>query len=182
MQPKISAAAFIRDRKTIAADPEFASSYNRKADASGPDDDDAAVASAMRADTGDGCVMNVDNRAKSMRPLFELLQQALAADAGEPDCGMHGYKRVGAQAGILGGGATGFFDFGKGTIHAYTQRRRTCDPAPKQRTIATLDPRPAAGAAAVDADEERCGFGGRCHSVTRRMSAPHCVSLRSRDS
>jgi hypothetical protein len=69
---------------------------------------------------------------------------------------MHGSKRTCAQAGILGGGATGFFDFAKGAIHADTQRRWACDPAPKQGTIATLDPRPAAGAAAVDADEERC--------------------------
>src|SRR5262249_26140847 len=93
MQSEISAAAFIRDRKTIAADPEFASSYNGEADASGSDNDNAAIASAMRADAGDGCVMNVDDRAKRMRPPFELLQQALAADAGEPDCGMHGSKR-----------------------------------------------------------------------------------------
>ena len=37
-------------------------------------------------------------------------------------------------------------------------------------------------AAAVDTDEKQSGFDGRHHSAIRRISAPHCMSLRSSDS
>ena len=45
-----------------------------------------------------------------------------------------------------------------------------------------LDACPAAGAAAIDTDEEQHRFCGHRHSATRRISAPHCMSLRSSDS
>jgi len=182
VQPEVGAAAFIGNGKTVAADPELVSSNNGKTDTSRSDDDDAAVASAVRADAGDGRVVNIGNRAEWMRVPLELLEQALASDTGKPDRGMHGGKRASAKAGILGRGATGFFNFGKGAIHSDTQRRRTGNAAPKQGSFGILDPCAAAGAAAVDTDEKQSGFGGRRHSAIRWISAPHCMSLRSSDS
>ncbi len=117
-----------------------------------------------------------------MRVPLKLLKQALAADAGKPNGGVHGGKRAGAEAGILGCSATGFFNFGKGAIHSDTQSRRAGNAAPKQGAFGILDPCAAAGTAAVDTDEEQSGFGVRRHSAIRRISAPHCVSLRSSDS
>ena len=106
---------------------------------------------------------------------FELLEQALAADAGKPDCGMHGGERACAQTGVLGGGATSFFNFGKGAIDSDTQRRRTGNAAPKQGSFGILDPCAATGAAAVDTDEKQSGFGDSHHSESsagcrRRMA------------
>jgi hypothetical protein len=93
-----------------------------------------------------------------MRVPFELLEQALAADAGKSDSGMHGGERARAQTGVLGGGATGFFNFCKGAIDSDAQRRRTGNAVPKQGSFGILDSCAAAGAAAVDTDEKQSGF------------------------
>jgi len=59
---------------------------------------------------------------------------------------------------------------------------RAGNAAAEQGSFRVFDPRPAAGAAAVDTDEKQSGFGGRRHSAIRWISAPHCMSLRSSDS
>jgi hypothetical protein len=117
-----------------------------------------------------------------MWPPFELLEQALAADAGKPDCGMHRAECTRAEAGILGSGATGFFNLGKGPIHSDAERGRAGNAAPEQGSFRILDSCPATGAATVDADENQSGFCCPRHSVIRWISAPHCMSFRSSDS
>ncbi len=158
MQPEVGAAAFVGNGKTIAADPELASSNNGKADASRSDDDDAAVASAVRADTGDRRIVRVNNRAEGMRSLFELLEQAFPADAGKAHRGMHGTERAHAKASFLGGDATGLLDFSKCRLDSDAQGCRTGDTGPEKGSLHIFDARPATRAAAIDADEEKSGF------------------------
>jgi hypothetical protein len=136
--------------------------------------------SAVRADAGDGRAVNIGNRAEWMRVPLELLEQALRPTPARPTAACMEARR--APRYLLGRGATGFFNLGKGAFHADPQRSRAGNAAPEQGPFRIFDPRPAAGAATVDTDEEQSGFGRRRHSVTRRISAPHCVSLRSSDS
>ena len=182
MQPEIGAAALVGYRKAVAADPDLASSDHGKADAAGSDDDDAAVFGAMRADAGDGRVMGVDDRAERMRVLREFLGSAFAADPGKADGGVHGAERVGAEAGFLDRGAAGLFHFGQRAVDAEPQRGRAGNAGPEQASFGVLDARAAAGAATVNADEQRAGLCSRRHPATRWISAPHCTSLRSSDS
>src|SRR4029450_6049095 len=67
MQPEIAPAALVRYGKAIAADANFASPDNGKANASRSNDDDSPVSRAMRADAGNRRVMGVNDRAEGMR-------------------------------------------------------------------------------------------------------------------
>ena len=67
VQAEIGAAAFVRNWKSIAADTEFLPADDGIADAAGAHDDDAAVASRMRADARDRRVVDVGNRFERMR-------------------------------------------------------------------------------------------------------------------
>src|SRR5205823_3785579 len=116
VQADIGAAALVGDRKAIAADSNLAPADNGKADAASADDDDAAIAGAVRADAGDGGVMNVGDRAERMRPLHQLFERALAADAGEANDGMYRAERVGAKRGFVERGAAGLFHFSQRAV------------------------------------------------------------------
>src|SRR3974390_2496883 len=85
MQSQIGAAALVGNWKTVAADAIFAAADDGVTDDAGADDDDAAVASGMGADAGDGRVVDVGYEFERMRMREKLLKRALAADAGEPD-------------------------------------------------------------------------------------------------
>ena len=158
VQPDIGPAALVGDGKAIAADPDLASADHGKADAAGSDDDDAAIAGAMRADAGDGRVMNVNDRAERMRPLHELLERAFAADPGKPDGGMHRAQRVGAKPGFVERGAAGLHHFGQRAVDPEAQRRRAGNAGAEQASLRVLDARTASGAAAIDAGEQRTGL------------------------
>ena len=155
VQPEIGAAALVGYGKAIAADPDLASSDNGKADATGSDDDDAAIAGAMRPDAGDRRVMSVNDGAEGMRPQHELLERAFAADPGKPDGSMHGAQRVGAKPGFLERDAAGLFHFGKRAVDPYAQRGRAGNAGAEQASLRVLDARTAARAATVNADEQR---------------------------
>src|SRR5205814_6361540 len=127
MEPEIRPAAFVRYRKAIAADPDLAPANNRKTDAARSDDDDPAVAGAMRADAGDGRVMGVNNGMERMRMLREFLACTFAADPGKPDGSMRRTQRVGAKPGFFECGAAGLLHFGKRALDPYAKRCRASD-------------------------------------------------------
>ena len=183
VQPEIGAAALVGNRKPVAADPHLAAADHGKSDAAGADDHDAALARAVRAEAGGGRVMGVDDGAEGVRPDRELIGEALAADAGKPGRDMQRAERVGVEPGVGERGATGLLHLGDRALDPEPQRGRTRDAGAEQAAARVLDARPAAGAAAVDAGEQRIVLhGGRRHCATRRMSAPHCTSLRSSNS
>ena len=182
MQPDIGPAALVGYGKAIAADPDLSSSDDGKADAARSDDDDAAISGAMRPDAGDRRVVDINDRAERMRPLHELLERTFAADPRKPDGSMHQTQRVGAKPGFLERGAAGLLHFGQCAVDPQAQRGRAGNAGPEQASLRVLDARTASGAATVDAGEQRTRLGSRRHPATRRISAPHCTSLRSSDS
>jgi hypothetical protein len=155
MQPKIGPAALVGYGKTIAADPDLASSNNGKADATRSDDDDAAISGAMRPDTGDRRVMSVNDRAEGMRPQHELLEHTFAADPSKSDGSVHGAQHIGVKSGFLERDAAGLFHFGKRAVYAYAQRRWAGNAGSKQASFRVLDARTAARSATVNSDEQR---------------------------
>ena len=140
VQSNIGAAALVGDRKAIAANPNLASADNGKADTAGSSDDDATIAGAMRADAGDGGVIDVSDRAERMRTPHELFERAFAADAGTPDAGMDRVQGVGAKTGFIARGAAGLFYLGKRAFDAAPDRCRASHPGAE-------DPSPGARAA-----------------------------------
>src|SRR5262245_15060562 len=102
--------------------------------------------------------MCVNDRAEGMRPLFELFEQTLPADPGEPDSGMHRGQRVWAEPGFLERDAAGLLHFGKRAVDAQAQRGRPRNTGAEQGSLGVLDPRATTRAATVDADEQRTGF------------------------
>src|SRR5262245_14442378 len=154
MQPEIGAAAFVGDGKAVAADPHFASIDDGVADAARSNNDDPAIARAVRANAGDRRIMCVNDGAEGMRPLFELFEQTLPADPGEPDSGMHRVQRVWAEPGFLERDPAGFLHFGKRAVDAQAQRGRPGNTGAEQGPLGVLAPCAATRAATVEADEE----------------------------
>ena len=68
---------------------------------------------------------------------------------------MHRAKRVGAKPGFLERGAAGLLDFGQRAVDPQAQRGRAGNAGAEQASLRVLDARTAAGAAAVDAGEQR---------------------------
>jgi hypothetical protein len=113
VQAKIGAAAFVGYWKTISTDPDFAPSDKGKANTARPNDNDAAITSVMRPDTGNRRVMGINDRAEGMRLQHKLLKRTFAADPGQPDGGVQRAQRVGAKPCFLERGTTGLFYLGK---------------------------------------------------------------------
>ena len=155
VQPEVGTAALVGYGKTIAANPNFASSDNGKTDATRSDDDDAAIAGAMCPDARDRRVMSVNDGAERMRPQHELLEHTFATDPGKPDGSIHGAQRVGAKPGFLECDAAGLFHFGKRAVDPYAQRGRAGNAGAEQASLRVLDACTAARAATVNADEQR---------------------------
>jgi len=92
---QIRPASFIGNRETVTANADFLPAQQRKSDAAGADDDDAAVAVAMRPDTGDWSHRSRKRTERNgMRPRIELFKHGFAADAGHADDGIHMGNRV----------------------------------------------------------------------------------------
>src|SRR5262249_9821837 len=127
VQPEIGAAALVRDREAVAADPELARSDHRVADAAGADDDDAAVARAMGSDARVVAAIHVDDGADGSRPRFELPERPLASAAGEPDWGMGEAQRFEAEPRLVDRRAARLLDFAERAVDAEPQRGRTRD-------------------------------------------------------
>ncbi len=60
LQPQVGSAAFVGYREAVAADPKLASLDDGKPDASCSNDNNATIPSGVRANTGDGRVVDVD--------------------------------------------------------------------------------------------------------------------------
>src|SRR5204863_9206140 len=67
IQAEIGTAAFVGDRKAIAADSDFALAEDSKTDASGTDDHDSTVVSLMRTEAGNRRVIHVFHTVERMR-------------------------------------------------------------------------------------------------------------------
>src|SRR5207302_338213 len=87
-QTKIGAASFIRNRKAITADTDFAAILKRKTDAARAHDDDPAIPAVMRADAGDRRIVHVRDGAERMRPRLQLCKHRFAADTCKTDNGV----------------------------------------------------------------------------------------------
>ena len=95
----------------------------------------------------------------------ELFECALAADAGEADRSVDGTKRIGPKPGLVERGTARLLDFGQRAVDAEAQRGGARDAGAEQASCRILDAGPAAGAAAVDAGEQRPRMSSGCHPV-----------------
>ena len=116
MQPEISPATLVGDRKAIAPNPYFAPANDGKPDTARSDDDNASISSAMRPDAGDCGVIDVNDRTEGMLPLRQSLERSFAADSGKPDGGVHRAQHVGVEPSFLDGCVTSLFHLDKRTV------------------------------------------------------------------
>src|SRR5436305_15285704 len=97
IQAEIGTAAFVGDRKAIAADSDFALAEDSKTDASGTDDHDSTVVSLMRTEAGNRRVIHVFHTVERMRARNQRLQNALASYACKSHDGIHSGQGVRRQ-------------------------------------------------------------------------------------
>src|SRR5260221_12936364 len=98
METEVGAASFVRDRESVAANLHLPSLHHRETDAAGADDDDAAVAASVCADTSNVGVIDINHGAKRMWSRDHFLEHAFAADTGEPHAGIHFGQSLWLQA------------------------------------------------------------------------------------
>src|SRR5262249_42008235 len=133
-------------------------------------------------DARDGRVIHIDDGAERVRLLLEFLESALASDAGKPGSRVSRLQHLECKPRLVGRRATGLFHFGKRAPDAQPERCGTGDAGAEQTSLRIFDARAAAGAATVDADEQRTGWCSVGHPAIRWIFAPHCTSLRSSNS
>jgi hypothetical protein len=100
------------------------SSDKCKADAARADDNDAAISISMSPNAGDRRIMSINNGAKGMRLLQQLLECTFAAEPGKSDGSMHRAQSLRIQSGFLNRRATGPFHFSKRAVETDPQRGR----------------------------------------------------------
>src|SRR3954466_12334046 len=157
MQSEISTATLVGYRKTITPDPDIPFPNDRKTNASRSDDDDPAIAPAMSSNTGDRCIVAVDNGLKRMRLLYEVFERAFAAHSSEADGGAHRTQSVLTKPCIRERCPASNLDFGECPLGPEPQRGGAGNTSPKNTAVRILDARAAAGAAAIHSDEEWSG-------------------------
>jgi hypothetical protein len=163
LQSEIGTTSLVGYRKTITPDPDFPFPGYRKADASRSDDDDATVAAAMGSNTGNRCIMGVNNRLKRLRLLHEVFERPFAAHSSEADGGVHGAQSVLAKPGISQRCPASNSDFLERPLDSKPQRGWARNAGSKNTTGHVLNAGATTSAAAIYANKE---WGGR-HSDTR---------------
>ena len=89
LQSDVGSAAFVRDRKAVSAEAEFAATDQADTDRAGSGDNDGAVRTPMGAETRGHSVADEVNGCERMRNLLESRFGAPAPETSKTDPRMH---------------------------------------------------------------------------------------------
>jgi hypothetical protein len=144
-------AAFVRDRKAVTGEADFAAADQADPNRARAGHDDSPVRAAMGAQTGRHAVADKGNGGKGMGDLLESFFSAPAAETGKANSGVHPQKILAREASLCGCRLGGFHNGSPGLVDANPRRGRARARFAEQPAVLVFNTGAAAASAPVDA-------------------------------